>query len=152
MGELKGLYVEGTKKEPGVEFTSLTGELIIKGRSIPENGIKVYQPLLDWVNEYVKAPCATTNFHIKLEYFNSSSLIWIVKIISAFGGVSMRNAVLYIHFYFDVEDFDSGISDELKDLIEVLTDRIKNVKFNVAFKTHGLDSNGNEVRVSTILL
>lgn len=152
MGELRGIYIEGTKRTPRVEFTSLTGELILEGRSVPENAAKVYEPLVDWINEYVKSPCPVTNFHLKIEYFNSSSLIWIVKIITTFGKISQKDVVLYIHFYFEIEDFDEGITDELKDLIEVITDKIRNLKFNIAFKTHGIDGNGNDLKVSTILL
>lgn len=152
MSELKGLYIEGTGKTPGIEFTSITGELVLHGRSIPENAAKVYEPLLEWVNKYVKSPCSTTNFHLRLEYFNSSSLIWIVKIITALGNINLKGALLYIHFYFEIEDYDEGISDELKDLIDVLSEKIRGVKFNIAFKTHGLDSNGNMVRESTILV
>ena len=152
MSELKGLYIEGTGKTPRIEFTSLTGELVLDGRSIPENAAKVYEPLLEWVNEYVKSPCTTTNLHLKLEYFNSSSLIWIVKIITTLGNINLRGALLYIHFYFEIEDYEEGISGELKDLIEVLSDKIRTVKFNIAFKTHGIDKNGNTIRESTILV
>jgi hypothetical protein len=152
MSDLKGLYKEGTEKTPRIEFTGITGEMVLQGRSIPENAAKVYEPLLEWINEYVKSPCSTTNFHLRLEYFNSSSLIWIVKIITALGNIKLSGALLYIHFYFEIEDFDEGISDELKDLIDVLADKIRSVQFNIAFMTHGLDSGGNIVRESTILI
>ena len=152
MSELKGLYIEGTRKTPKIEFTNLTGELILEGRSIPENVVKVYEPLLEWVINYVKSPCITTNLHLKLEYFNSSSLVWIIKLIMALGKIKLKGALLYIHMYFEIEDFEEGITDELKDIIEVLTVKLSNVDFNIAFKTHGTDSNGNTLKESTILI
>lgn len=152
MRDLKGYYVDGTGKTPRVEFTDLTGELVLSGRSIPENAAKVYEPLLEWISEYVKSPCTTTNLHLRLEFFNSSSLIWIVKLIVALGNIKLPGAVLYIHFYFEIEDFDDGISDELNDLMVILADKIRNVTFNIAFKTHGIDSNGNVLKESTILV
>ncbi len=152
MSDLKGLYIEGTKKTPRVEFTNLTGELVLEGRSIPENVIKVYEPLISWINEYIKAPCITTNLHIKIEYFNSSSLIWIVKIIMSLSKIDMKGAVLYVHFYFEIQDFEEGISEELKDLIDVLAGKIRGTKFNIAFKTHGMNSEGKIIKDSTLLL
>lgn len=152
MSELKGLYIEGTRKTPKIEFTNLTGELVLEGRSIPENVVKVYEPLLDWVNDYVKSPCITTNLHLKLEYFNSSSLVWIIKLILTLSNIKLARAVLYIHLYFEIEDYEEGISDELKDIIEVLTGKLSKVNFNIAFKTHGTDSNGNTLKESTILI
>lgn len=152
MSDLKGLYVKGTGKTPGIEFTPVIGELVLEGRSIPENAAKVYEPLLAWIREYVKSPCTTTNFHLKLEYFNSSSLVWIVKIIVELGNIKIKGAILYIHFYFEIEDIKAGITDELKDLIEVISDKIRSIKINVAVKTHGIDGNGNVIKESTFLV
>jgi hypothetical protein len=152
MNELKGRYVEGTAKTPKVEFSHLTGELVLEGRSIPENAAKVYEPLLSWINEYVKSPCKSTNLHLKLEYFNSSSLVWITKIVLGLSRIELPGAVMYIHLYFEIEDFEDGISEELKDIIDVLADKIRDVPCNIAFKTHGIDGNGNVIKESTILV
>ncbi|MGC1389565.1 MAG: SiaC family regulatory phosphoprotein [Bacteroidales bacterium] len=152
MNELKGIYIEGTRKTPKIEFTHIIGELVLEGRSIPENTVKVYEPLLAWINEYVKSPCPTTNLHLKLEYFNSSSLIWIIKIILGLCNIELEGAVLYVHLYFEIEDFNDGITDEVRNLIDALADKIHNLKFNIAIKTHGTDSNGKIVKESTILI
>jgi len=152
MTELKGIYIEGTRKTPKIEFTNLTGELTLEGRSIPENVAKVYDPLLVWINEYVKSPCATTNFHLKLEYFNSASLVWIIKLILALSKIELRGAILYVHLYFEIEDYEENITDELRTIIDAIADKIRNLKFNMAFKTHGMDKDGKAVRESTILI
>lgn len=152
MTELKGLYIEGSKKTPKIEFTHLTGELTLEGRSIPENVAKVYDPLVVWINEYVKFPCATTNFHLKLEYFNSSSLVWIIKIILALSKIELKGAVLYVHLYFEIEDFEENITDELSTIIDVIADKVRNLTFNMAFKTHGIDKDGRVVKEATILI
>lgn len=152
MNELKGIYIEGTRKTPKIEFTHITGELVLEGRSIPENTAKVYEPLLVWINEYVKYPCSITNLHLKLEYFNSSSLIWIIKIVLALSNIELAAAVLYVHLYFEIENFEDGITDEVRNIIDALADKIHNLKFNIAIKTHGTDSDGKIVKESTILI
>lgn len=152
MNELEGIYIKGTKKTPKIEFTQHIGELVLEGRSIPENTAKVYEPLLVWINEYVKSPCSTTNLHLKLEYFNSSSLIWIIKIIIALSDIELEGAIIYVHLYFEIEDYDDGITDEVRSIIDVLIAKIHNVKYNVAIKTHGIDSKGKIVKDSTILI
>lgn len=152
MNELKGLYIEGTAKTPKIEFTHIIGELVLEGRSIPEDTAKVFEPLIVWINEYVKAPCSTTNLHLKLEYFNSSSLIWIIKIILALSNIETKGAILYVHLYFEIEDYKDGISDDVQNIVQVLKEKIHNVKFNVAVKTHASISTGKIVRESTILI
>ena len=43
---MKDLSLEGSTKTPTIDFKS-DGELLIKGRSIPENSIEFYKPLID---------------------------------------------------------------------------------------------------------
>ena len=46
---MENLTLEGTPKTPTVSFSKDAGVLEIKGRSIPENSIEFYKPLLDWI-------------------------------------------------------------------------------------------------------
>jgi hypothetical protein len=45
----------------------------MEGRSIPENVIDFYQPILRWIDEYAQNPLPETLVHMKFEYFNTSS-------------------------------------------------------------------------------
>ena len=49
---MKTLTIEGTPKTPMVKFDGETGKIEIKGRSIPENSIEFYKPLVEWLDEY----------------------------------------------------------------------------------------------------
>ena len=58
----------GSTKTPSVKF-SANGHLELRGRSIPENSLDFYKPLLEWVDSYVKNAQAETVVHVQLEYF-----------------------------------------------------------------------------------
>ena len=152
MREVNGVFIEGTAKTPQVEFNHLTGEFVLRGRSIPENAAKVYEPLLNWTNTYIEAPQKITNLHLNLEYFNSASFVWITMIVKALSKITRKDAVLYIHLYFDIEDFEDNITDQVRDLISVLADKISDSKISIGIKTHGVDSDGKVVKESTILI
>lgn len=47
--------------------------LEIRGRSIPENSIEFYKPLVEHLEKYAQKPQSATNVNIQLEYFNTSS-------------------------------------------------------------------------------
>ena len=47
--ELKNLYIEPTAKTPQIDLNHLTGELILSGKSIPENAAVLYENVLKWV-------------------------------------------------------------------------------------------------------
>ncbi len=70
---MNNIYKESTDKTPEIKFIHEEGLLEIKGRSIPENSLKFYEELLEWVENYAKNSKETTNVNIHLEYFNTSS-------------------------------------------------------------------------------
>ena len=49
---MEPISIEGTTKTPTVKFDAGSGKIEIKGRSIPENSIEFYKPLVDWLEEY----------------------------------------------------------------------------------------------------
>lgn len=65
--------IDGTPKTPTISFDLGSGVLEIKGRSIPENSIEFYKPLVDALDKYAGSPKSATNVNIQLEYFNTSS-------------------------------------------------------------------------------
>jgi hypothetical protein len=152
MRELKNINIEGTRKTPKIEFNYLKGELTLQGRSFPENIAIVYQPLLNWISEYIKTPRNETNLHLKLEYFNSSTLFWIIKIIKLLCKIDKEKSVLYIHIYFDNEDFDYEEADELKDVISSVFDNIGKLKVTIGIKIQRTDSKGKGFDESTIII
>jgi hypothetical protein len=65
MMELKSFNLEPTPKTPQVDFNQITGELILSGRSIPENAAKLYEPILDWIKKYIVQARPITNLALK---------------------------------------------------------------------------------------
>lgn len=70
---MSNLFQEGSTKTPYINFDAEQGVLEMKGRSIPEVASEFYQPLLDWINQYMGEPKRETNVSLMFEYFNTSS-------------------------------------------------------------------------------
>jgi hypothetical protein len=149
---MEDIFINGTIKTPEVNFNHLSGELNLHGRSYPENGGKVYDPLLDWVNEYIKSPQKTTNLHLNLEYFNSTTLLWISKIIKSLGKIDQKGASLYIHLYFDIDDLESRDIAELKDITSSFFDNKGSSDLTISIITHKIDNAGKDIIESTTLI
>ena len=91
MDEIQNLVIKGTYKTPQIDFNQQNGELVLTGRSIPENATQIYQPLLSWITKYIKSPNQTTNFHLKLKYYNSASTFWLIKIIKELTRITQKD-------------------------------------------------------------
>jgi hypothetical protein len=70
---MEPIIIDGTPKTPTVKFDATEGVFEIKGRSIPENSVEFYKPLVDWLDSYKETPLPKTVVNIRLEYFNTSS-------------------------------------------------------------------------------
>jgi hypothetical protein len=145
------LIVAGTPKTPGIDFDYMTGDLTLTGKSIPENAAKIYEPALKWVQEYVLVAKPVTNFRLNLEYFNSSSTLWISKIVKTLCSINKRDYTLLIHIYFNIEDYDS--IDDMRDEIMLLTNPIlTSSQMSVGYKIYAVDDDGNVIKESMVFV
>ena len=150
MKELNNLFIEQTDKTPLVDFNYLSGELILSGKSIPINAPRIFEPLLEWVNDYLKNPRSTTNLRLNLEYFNTASSIWIAKIVKALSGITRPEGVLILHIYFPIEDFDD--IDDIKDDLSPVIDVVSSATVSVGLKIYGTDDAGKVLKESMIFI
>lgn len=95
--------IEGTVKTPEFKINHSTGELSIKGISIPENPRLFYSSVYSAIDEYLRSPHQTTTVSFDLEYFNSSSAIAIRDIIRKFE-THPKSDTCTINWYHDSDD------------------------------------------------
>jgi hypothetical protein len=152
MTEIKHIIIDGDLKSPHIDFNHLTGDLILSGRSIPENAAKVYEPLLLWIADYIKAPKKTTNFRLNLDYFNSASTIWISKLIRALGKIEKEDSVLFLHIYFDIEDYEEMDDEDLRQTVASLVGNVGDIMISIGVKVYATEDDGKIIRETTILL
>ncbi len=103
---MEPISIKGSAKTPTVTFDSETGKLEIKGRSIPENSIEFYKPLVDWLDEYAKFSKPYTEVNIQLEYFNTSSSKCILDVFKKLEAVNKGDNKVEINWYYEEDDED----------------------------------------------
>lgn len=111
------LIIESGQKTPRVEFNPQTGELLLEGRSIPENSLAFYTPLMDWLEVYSQEIKTDIAVHIKLEYFNTSSSKCILDFFRKLEMISKRGNKIDVHWYFEEDDEDMMEAGEDYDAI-----------------------------------
>lgn len=109
---MENLIIKSSPKTPDIHFDCNTGVLEIAGRSIPENSVEFYRPVLDWLDEYNSSPASSTQFVFKLEYFNTSSSKCILDIFRKLEVVSNSSPDIKIKWFYDEDDEDMQESGE----------------------------------------
>jgi hypothetical protein len=108
MADLKkiDIILEGSPKTPTIEFNSGSGYLLIKGRSIPENSIEFYKPLIESLVAYQADFQSNTKVDIQLEYFNTSSSKCILDVFKRLEAINSGNSEVVINWYYEEDDED----------------------------------------------
>ena len=103
---MEPISIEGTAKTPTVKFNSEEGVIEIKGRSIPENSVEFYKPLVDWLEDYKSGPLPKTLVNIQLEYFNTSSSKCILDVFKKLEAIHKGKNEVEINWYYEEDDED----------------------------------------------
>lgn len=153
MKEFKNIIIEQTPKTPQIDLNLLTGELIFSGKSIPENAAKVYEPVLNWVTEYILNARPTTNLRLNLEYFNTASSLWLAKILKVLIRIKEPDYVLIVHLYLPLEEFDEMKNfDDIKEAFVPITDIFHGTIPSIGIKLYGTDEKGEIVKDTLVFI
>lgn len=100
---MKDILLEGTAKTPEVKFSIDPISMSLSGRSIPENSIEFYKPLLDWVDQSIQSHDEEVCISVKLEYFNTSSSKCLMDL---FKRIEKAAPTASVDWYYEEEDED----------------------------------------------
>ncbi len=117
---LKPIVIESTGKNPKVILDKDNNLFKFSGRSIQEDSDKFYNPILEWIREYVEDPNPITEVIFKLEYLNSSSTRRLLKLLLELIKVEKKGKKVKIVWYYEKDDeviFERG--EEIENIIGI---------------------------------
>ena len=103
---MNSLIIEGSSKTPSIEFDPNEGRFKISGRSIPENSLDYYKPILEWLDSYSSNPKELTQLEVRLEYFNTSSSKCFLDVFKKLESIHKRGKKVAINWYYELDDED----------------------------------------------
>jgi hypothetical protein len=112
---MKQLIIDGTKYSPRIDLDPI-GVIRIQGRSIIEDPLTFYQPVLRWVK---CCTFETLKMEIMLEYMNTSSTKQLFSLLNMIlDNRSIKS--IYINWYYEKGDEDIlEMGREIESLIKI---------------------------------
>ena len=98
---MNNLIIEPTSSTPAIQF-NMDGRMLIEGRSLPENVMNFYGPLIDWAG---KLTAESVKLDVNLEYLNSAStkkILEFLKVLDANNHI--KTFIVNWHYESDDED------------------------------------------------
>jgi len=102
---MEELRVSPTKNTPEI-ILNPQGIIRIKGRSIHENVTDFFEPVEDWISEYITVPAEITSVDMNLEYFNSASAKVFIHILQKVTYVTLKHKKFVFNWYYEEGDED----------------------------------------------
>ncbi|MGE0089213.1 MAG: DUF1987 domain-containing protein [Bacteroidales bacterium] len=106
------LIINSGEDTPTIYLDNRKGKMEFSGSSVPENAIRFYKPVIEWLDQYVQNPKEVTEFVFRMKLLNTSSskvFYDIFKIINKLGeNCKNRVRILWYYSYLDDEIREQG--------------------------------------------
>ncbi len=101
---LEPINIAATIDTPAIILDKSTGEMSFSGRSLPEDVLKIYQPVQNWFKEYCQDPNPETEIVFNLDYYNSSTSRIIVKLLIETEKIHKNTSNVHILWFYRAND------------------------------------------------
>jgi hypothetical protein len=102
---VKIISLKQTKSSPKVLLDAERGVIEFEGRSIMEDARDFYEPLIEWLGEYVETP-RNTSVRIDLEYFNTTTNKFLQAFFNILASIRTKGFSVVVYWLYDQNDED----------------------------------------------
>ncbi len=118
------LIIESSAETPEIVLDKKTNTFVFKGKSLPENPISFYKPILNWLDNYINDPNPETLVNFMMVYFNTSSSKIILDVMKRLEVIKNSGHKVTINWRFREDD------EDMLEAGEIYAERV-NVPFNL---------------------
>ncbi|MBQ4406860.1 MAG: DUF1987 domain-containing protein [Bacteroidales bacterium] len=114
------IKIQGTDDTPTVILDKENNIFEISGRSLPEDVVVFYKPILEWLDEYKNDPLDLTVFNFKLEYFNTASSKLLLDVLLKLEDINNDGHEVLVKWHYPDDDEDmEEAGEEYSDIVDV---------------------------------
>lgn len=114
------LDIKATNDTPRVIFDPDNDIFEISGRSLPEDVVNFYQPVIEWLDEYKLTPNKKTEFVFKYIYFNTATSKLVQDILLRLDQMREEGNEVRVIWYYEQDDEDmKDLGEEFQEYVEI---------------------------------
>jgi len=106
MSSITPLIIDKTIKTPQVILDPVNGVYEISGRSLPENVVKTFEPVLQWIDQNIGKIQGPIVINFKLDYLNSASAKMVSLLLTKLEEFYKSGSSIEIKWYYNYDDDD----------------------------------------------
>ena len=117
---MEPLYLEATDETPGVKLDAEKNIFEFNGKSLPEDVVTFYNPIMDWLDQYSERLNDVTEVEFRLDYFNTASSKMILDILLKLEEFQDSGKEVKVKWYFQEDDEDmEEAGEEYAEIVDV---------------------------------
>lgn len=114
------IKIKGTEDTPNVILDADSNIIEFSGRSLPEDVVTFYAPVIQWIEEYSKSPNDKTEVIFRLEYFNTASSKILLDILLKFEEIHNDGNEIVVQWYYQEDDEDmEEAGEEYSEIVDI---------------------------------
>lgn len=122
---MEALDIRATNDTPKVLLDPVNDIFEISGRSLPEDVVSFYLPIIEWLDHYKEDALEFTEFVFKYNYFNTATSKLIQDILIKLEEIHEAGHPVQVIWFYEEEDEDIlDLGEEFKENIDVPFDII----------------------------
>ncbi len=122
---MERINIQGAEDTPNVVLDLEKNLYEISGRSLPEDVVTFYKPVMDWLEELEKSPIDGMKFDVRLDYFNTASSKILLDIFLKLDEIHGAGVDIRVRWYYSELDEDlAEAGEEYSELVEIPFDVI----------------------------
>jgi len=118
---IQNIEIEPTYKSPRVVFDPSEGKFKIEGKSILVNVDEFYQPLLDWMDNYIEnPPTHEVEFTFDVEYYNLASTKRFLFFLFKLSELKKKGVAVKVNWmYIDQDKYVKETGEDLSQMLDI---------------------------------
>jgi hypothetical protein len=117
---MEALDIRATNDTPKVLLDPENKIFEISGRSLPEDVVTFYQPVLDWLDEYKIEALDITEFVFKYVYFNTATSKLIQDILMRLEEIKQTGNKVQVIWFYEQDDEDMlDLGEEFSENVDI---------------------------------
>jgi len=117
---MEPMYIDGTDETPDVKLDVGKNIFEFTGKSLPEDVITFYNPILEWLDGYAENLNDSTQFTFTLDYFNTASSKMILDILMKLEEFQDKGKEVKVKWNYAEDDEDmQEAGEEYAEIVDV---------------------------------
>ncbi len=103
---MESIVLEPTTETPKVVLDKEKSIFEFSGNSLPEDVTSFYNPIMEWIDNYMANPNQKTELDLSFDYYNTSSSKMILKILEKFREIHRKGYTVVVNWHYMEDDED----------------------------------------------